>query len=50
MVRKIIGAFRSEKGKHCYETLASLIASWQMTGKDLKAELRRMLVKNLCFC
>ena len=35
MVRKIIGAFRSEAGKQCYETLASLIATWQMTGKDL---------------
>lgn len=50
MVRKIIGAFRSETGKQNYETLASLIASWQMKKSDIKAELRRMLVKNLCFC
>ena len=49
MVRKIIGAFRSEKGKQSYETLASIIASWQMIGADLKTELKRMLSKNLCF-
>lgn len=50
MVRKIIGAFRSEQGKESYETLASLIASWQMIDADLKTELKRMLSKNLCFC
>lgn len=50
MVRKIIGAFRSETGKENYETLASLIASWQLKGLDLKNELKQMLIKNLCFC
>lgn len=50
MVRKIIGAFRSESGKQNYETLASVIASWQMQNRDLKAELKRMLTKNMCFC
>ncbi|MFQ5475301.1 MAG: IS66 family transposase [Candidatus Nanoarchaeia archaeon] len=50
MVRKIIGAFRSETGKQNYETLASLIATWQLSGLDLKTQLRQMLVKNLCFC
>jgi transposase len=50
MVRKIIGAFRSETGKHNYETLASLIASWKLSELDLKTELKRMLLKNLCFC
>lgn len=49
MVRKIIGAFRSESGKKSYEIMASLIASWQLKGLNLKEELRRMLVKNLCF-
>ena len=49
IVRKIIGAFRSETGKQNYETLASLIATWQLSGLDLKTELKRMLVKNLCF-
>lgn len=48
MVRKIIGAFRSEAGTKVYETLASLIATWQLQQKDLKAELHRMLAANLC--
>ncbi len=45
LVRKIIGAFRSETGKENYETLAS----WQLKKLDLKNELRQMLIKNLCF-
>jgi hypothetical protein len=48
LVRKIIGAFRSENGTKTYETLASLIASWQMQKKDIKTELTRMLKANLC--
>lgn len=48
MVRKIIGAFRSETGKENYEQLASVIASWQLRGLDLKKELQGMLIKNLC--
>ena len=48
MVRKIIGAFRSESGTKVYETLASLIATWQMQKKDLRAEIYRMLSQHLC--
>ena len=48
LVRKIIGAFRSEKGPKTYETLASLIATWQMQKRDIKKELHRMLSVNLC--
>ncbi len=48
LVRKIIGAFRSENGTKTYETLASLIATWQIQKLDIKAELRRMLTANLC--
>lgn len=48
LVRKIIGAFRSEKGTQTYETLASLITSWQYQKLDLKKELNRMLSANLC--
>ena len=48
LVRKIIGAFRSETGKENYETLASVIASWQLKKLDLKNELKQMLIKNLC--
>ena len=48
LVRKIIGAFRSEKGTKTYETLASLIATWQIQQLDLKKELHQMLTTNLC--
>ncbi len=48
LVRKIIGAFRSEKGTKTYETLASLIATWQYQKLDIKKELHRMLTTNLC--
>ncbi len=48
LVRKIIGAFRSEKGTKTYETLASLIATWQLQKLDIKKELTRMLSTNLC--
>ena len=48
LVRKIIGAFRSEKGTKTYETLASLLATWQIQKKDIKTELSRMLTTNLC--
>lgn len=48
LVRKIIGAFRSVKGTKTYETLASLIATWQLQKMDIKKELTRMLSANLC--
>lgn len=48
LVRKIIGTFRSEKGTKTYETLASLIATWQIQKKDIKKELQRMLTTNIC--
>ena len=48
LVRKIIGAFRSEKGTKIYETLASIIATWQCQKLDIKKELHRMLSANLC--
>ena len=48
LVRKIVGAFRSVKGTKTYETLASLIATWQFQKLDIKKELHRMLAKNLC--
>lgn len=50
IVRKIIGAFRSETGKENYESLASVIASWQLQKLDLKVKLKQMLINNLCFC
>lgn len=48
LVRKIIGAFRSIKGVQAYETLASLLATWQFQERDIKRELHRMLSTNLC--
>ena len=48
LVRKIIGAFRSIQGTKTYETLASLIATWQYQKLDIKKELNRMLITNLC--
>jgi hypothetical protein len=48
LVRKIIGAFRSVQGTKTYETLASLIATWQMQKLDVKKELTKMLSANLC--
>ncbi len=48
LVRKIIGAFRSENGTKRYETLASLIATWQLQKLDIKKELTKMLSANLC--
>ena len=48
IVRKIIGAFRSETGTKVYETLASLLATWQFQKRDIKQELQRMLATNLC--
>lgn len=50
IVRRIIGAFRSENGKQNYETLASLLSSWQLNNFDIKEKLRSTLIKNLCFC
>jgi len=48
IVRKIIGAFRSTHGVKTYETLASLIATWQSQQKDIRQELHRMLTAQLC--
>lgn len=48
IVRKIIGAFRSESGTKVYETLASLLATWQFQKRDIKQELHRILATNLC--
>ena len=43
IVRRIIGAFRSENGKQNYETLASLLSSWQLNNLDIKEKLRSTL-------
>lgn len=48
IVRKIIGAFRSEQGPEIYTTLASLLATWQLQEKDLRTELTRTLTATMC--
>jgi hypothetical protein len=48
LVRKIIGTFRSIKGTKTYETLASLITTWQIQKLNIKKELHKMLSTNLC--
>jgi len=48
MVRKIIGAFRSEDGKESYEILASLMATWKLCGLDLRKKLKEMLINRMC--
>lgn len=48
MVRKIIGAFRSVGGVKVYETLASVLATWQFQKKDINTELNRMLITRMC--
>jgi len=41
LVRKIIGAFRSETGTKTYETPASLIATWQLQKLNVKRTLKK---------
>lgn len=48
IIRKIIGAFRSEAGTKVYEKLASLLATWKFQKLDIKQELTRILTINLC--
>jgi hypothetical protein len=48
IVRKIIGAFRSEHGPETYTTIASLLATWQLQEKDLRTELTRTLTATMC--
>ena len=48
IVRKIIGAFRSDQGPETYTTIASLLASWQLQKKDLRTELTRTLSATMC--
>jgi hypothetical protein len=48
LMRKIIGTFRSEKGAENYQYIASLLATWQLQGKDVYKELENLLRKELC--
>jgi Zn ribbon nucleic-acid-binding protein len=48
LVRKIIGAFRSDEGKKNYEIIASVLSTWQLKGLDIIKELKTALINNLC--
>ena len=50
IVRKIIGAFRSERGPEEYSILASLLATWKIRSLDICSKLKDMLVKHAQFC
>jgi hypothetical protein len=47
LMRKIIGTFRSKNGAEYYQYIASVFATWRLQGKDVYAELRELLVKEL---
>lgn len=48
IMRKIIGAFRSEKGSEYYQYIASMFATWRFQGKNILEELEKLLRKELC--
>lgn len=48
LMRKIIGAFRSENGAEYYQYIASMFATWRLQGKDTYEELKKLLIKELC--
>ncbi len=48
LMRKIIGAFRSQNGAERYQYIASVFATWRLQGKDLYSELKKMLINELC--
>ena len=45
IVRKIIGAFRSEQGPEDYSILASLIATWKLREQNICSQLKKTLMK-----
>jgi len=50
IVRKIIGAFRSEKGPEDYSILASLIATWKLREQNICSQLKETLMKYRQIC
>lgn len=50
IVRKIIGAFRSEQGPEDYSILASLLATWKMRGLNICSRLKETLTQYGKFC
>jgi transposase len=50
IVRKIIGAFRSEQGPENYSILASLLATWKIRGLNICSRLKATLLQYRQFC
>ena len=48
LMRKIIGAFRSENGAEYYQYIASVFATWRLQGKGAYDELKKLLTNELC--
>jgi transposase/uncharacterized coiled-coil protein SlyX len=48
LMRKIIGAFRSENGTEYYQYIASVFATWLLQGRDVYDELKELLTNELC--
>ncbi|EQD75760.1 transposase IS66, partial [mine drainage metagenome] len=48
VIRKIIGTFRSENGSQNYQYISSLLATWNLKGKSMFAEMDKILRKELC--
>lgn len=48
LMRKIIGTYRSEDGAEYYQYIASVFATWRLQAKDVYAELKKLLVNELC--
>lgn len=50
IVRKIIGAFRSEEGPREYSSIASLLATWKLKNYDVCLKLNEMLSRHYQIC
>ena len=50
IIRKIIGAFRSESGPEEYSKLASLLATWKIRSLNICSKLKDMLIKHSQIC
>ncbi|MHB8358975.1 MAG: hypothetical protein ACYDCP_05680 [Thermoplasmataceae archaeon] len=48
VIRKIIGAFRSENESQNYQYISSLFATWNLKGKSMFVEMDKTLRKELC--
>lgn len=50
IIRKIIGAFRSEQGPEDYSILASMLATWKLRNENICLKLKEILIKQATLC